>query len=71
MASDLHTYRCRCEGKKKNGSPCRKTFFMISILKGETTHKCSECGHMNHFYFTHIGGHQFINGERAEKVQIE
>jgi len=55
----------------RDGSPCRKTFFMINMLKGETMQKCERCGTMNHFYFSHIGGHQFINGEKAEKVPIE
>ena len=66
MAGELHTYRCRCEGRKSDGSPCNKTFFMINVLKGETMQKCERCGTMNHFYFSHIGGHQYINGERAE-----
>jgi len=54
-----------------DGSPCRKTFFTIQTLKGETLHKCPRCGHMNHFYFAHIGGHQYINGERAERFETQ
>ena len=68
MASNLHTYRCRCEGKRADGTPCRKTFFHVTVLSGNTEQKCDRCGHLNRFTFAYIGGYQYINGERAELV---